>query len=103
MSNKVAVYIRYNQSVEKMQLEEILNYAKENNLDLYKIYIDVCSGIIPDPPQLTKLIKEANNFDKVIIHSLDRISRNMNYFNNVKSKLLSSNVNIISVKEKLAI
>lgn len=103
MSNKVAIYIRYNKPVENIQLEEVVNYAKENNLDLYKIYIDVCSGIIPNPPELTKLIKEAKNFDKVLIHSLDRISRNINYFHEVKAKLVKSNVNIISLKEKLVL
>lgn len=103
MNKKAAIYIRYNQPTEKMQLEEVVNYAKKNNLDLYKIYIDVCSGTLPNPPELTKLIKEANNFDKLLIHSLDRISRNMQCFHDVKDKLSKSNVNIISVKERLVI
>ena len=103
MNNKVAIYIRYNKSVEKMQLEEVVNYAKKNNLDLYKIYIDISSGILPNPPELTKLINESRNFDKLLIHSIDRISRNIKYFYDVKNKLYKNNVKIISVKENLLI
>lgn len=103
MSNKVAVYIRYNKSVEKMQLEETLNFAKANGLDLYKIYIDVCSGLASNPPELTKLIKEAKNFDKVLVYSLDRISRNVTKFREIQENLIKSNVNIYSVKECLTV
>lgn len=102
-NNKVAIYIRYNKPEKNIQLEEVINYVKENNLDLYKIYIDICSGIVPNPPQLTNLIKDANKFDKLLIHSLDRISRNIDYFHSVKAQLLKSNVNIISLKEKVVI
>lgn len=99
MNNKVAIYIRHNKPIEDMQLEELLNYAKENNLDLYKVYTDVCSGIIPNPPELTNLIKNSNKFSTVLVYSLDRISRNYKYFYDVKTKLLNSNVKILSLKE----
>ena len=97
--NKAAIYIRYNKPIEDMQLEELLNYAKDNNLDLYKVYKDVCSGIIPNPPGLTNLIKNSHEFDTLLVYSFNRISRNIKYFYDVKNKLQNSNVNIISLKE----
>ena len=97
--NKTAIYIRYNKPIEDMQLEELLNYAKRNNLDLYKVYTDVCSGIIPNPPGLTNLVKDAHNFNSLLVYSLDRISRNYKYFHDIKTKLSTTNVNIISLKE----
>ena len=98
MKNKVAVYIRYNKPVKDIQLEELLNYVEENNLDLYKVYTDICSGITPNPPELINCIKNLNEFNTLLVYSLDRISRNMQYFYNVKASLLKSNVNIISLK-----
>lgn len=97
--NKAAIYIRYNKPIEDMQLEELLNYAKDNNLDLYKVYKDICSGIIPNPPGLTDLIKNSNEFDTLLVYSFNKISRNIKYFYDVKTKLQNSNVNIISLKE----
>lgn len=99
MNNKAAIYIRYNKPIEDIQLEELLNYAKENNLDLYKVYKDVCSGILPNPPGLTDLIKNSHEFDTLLVYSFSRISRNFKYFYAVKNKLQNSNVNIISLKE----
>ena len=99
MNNKVAVYIRYNKPVKDIQLEELLNYTKENNLDLYKVYKDISSGIVPNPPGLTNLIKDTSKFDTLLVYSFSRISRNIKYFNEVKTKLSKSNVNIISLKE----
>lgn len=99
MNNKVAIYIRYNKPTEEIQLEELLNYVKENNLDLYKVYTDICSGIIPNPPELTNLIRNSHNFNSLLVYSVDRISRNYKYFYDVKTKLFNSNVNIISLKE----
>lgn len=99
MKNKVAVYIRYNKPEEEVQLEELLNYAKNNNLDLYKVYKDVCSGILPNPPGLTDLIKNSHEFDTLLVYSFSRISRNFKHFYAVKNKLQDSNVNIISLKE----
>lgn len=99
MKNKVAVYVRYNKPEEEIQLEELLNYAKSNNLDLYKVYKDICSGILPNPPGLTDLIKNSHEFDTLLVYSFSRISRNFKYFYDVKNKLQNSNVNIISLKE----
>ena len=97
--NKVAIYIRYNKPVEDIQLEELLNYAKKNNLDLYKVYKDICSGILPNPPGLTDLIKNSHEFDTLLVYSFSRISRNFKNFYSVKNKLQNANVNIISLKE----
>lgn len=99
MNNKAAIYIRYNKPMEDIQLEELLNYAKENNLDLYKVYKDVCSGILPNPPGLTDLIKNSHEFDTLLVYSFSRISRNFKNFYSVKNKLQNANVNIISLKE----
>lgn len=99
MNNKVAIYIRYNKPIEDMQLEELLNYAKENNLDLYNVYKDISSGIIPNPPELTNLINNSHKFNTLLVYSVDRISRNFKYFHDVKAKLTKNNVNIISLKE----
>lgn len=97
--NKVAIYMRYNKSVEDMQLEGFLEYAKEKELDLYKVYSDICSGYISSPPALTNLINDSNKFDTLLVYSLDRISRSANIFYDVKNKLRKANVNIISLKE----
>lgn len=101
--NKVAVYIRYNKPIEDIQEEAFINYAKNNNLDLYKVYVDICSGVMKNPPELTKMLNDSDNFDTLLVHSLDRISRNATKFYEVKKKLYNSNVNIFSLKEGLII
>lgn len=103
MNKKAAVYIRYNKPAEDIRLEEFLNYAKENELDLYKIYIDLCSGLEPNPPKLKNLIKEAKNFDKLLVYRFDRISRNVKLFHEIKDELAKSNVKIYSLKERLTV
>ena len=96
---RAAVYIRYNKPIEDMQLEEILNYAKKKNLYIYQVNKDVCSGLTYNPPGLNNLINASHNFDSLLVYSSSRISRNYKYFQETKTKLLKSNVNIISLKE----
>ena len=77
----IIVYIRgvRDNSIYK-QKQEIENYCKRHNINFQNVYIDDgYSGTTMDRPEIKKIIEDIKNnkIDKILISSVDRISRNM--------------------------
>ena len=91
---KCAIYVRvstHDQNTEQ-QKEKLKEYASNNYWTIFDYYVDEISGRNFDRPQLNRLKKEANknNFDIILIYSLDRLGRNLkdleelvNFFNDL--------------------
>ena len=81
---KAAIYARYssdNQREESIeaQIRAINEFAERENIQIVKTYIDEArSATTDDRPQFLKMIKESELglFDTLIVHKLDRFSRN---------------------------
>jgi len=84
------------------QREAIDKYAKQNNIEIKKYYIDAgISGATLARPELDRLLKDSDKktFDTVIVAKLDRIARKLFYQLWIEKELNKYDINIVSVSE----
>lgn len=106
---KAAIYARFssdNQREESIdaQVRAIKDYAKINNIQITKIYTDEArSATTDDRPQFLQMIKDSEFgvFDSIVVHKLDRFSRNRYDSAFYKKKLKDNNIRLVSVLERL--
>jgi DNA invertase Pin-like site-specific DNA recombinase len=94
-------YLR-GQNHEK-QAEEINNYAKENNIEITKFYLDANGpgDQISSRLGYKKMLKEHEEWDTVIVQSLEILHTEIRNMFDFLSFLLACNKNIISVQENV--
>ena len=86
------------------QREDIERYAKQNNIEITKYYIESgVSGSKIDRPELNKLLSDSENktFNAVIIAKLDRVARDLMAQLFIEKELLKNDIEIISVAEPM--
>ena len=106
---KAAAYARYssdNQRDESIdaQLRAIREYCEKNNIQLVKIYTDEArSATTDDRPGFLQMIQDSalGLFDVVIVHKLDRFSRDRYDSAFYKRQLKKYGIKLISVLEQL--
>lgn len=94
MQGQTLGYIRvssYEQNAQR-QLEGI---------QLDRIFTDTASGKDTHREQLSQLLNYARNGDKVVIHSMDRLARNLDDLRRIVQKLTTDGVHVEFVKEQL--
>lgn len=109
MTEKAAIYARYssdNQRDESIdaQVRAIEEYAKNNDIQIVKKYVDKAKSATSDKrPGFLQMIADSGIgiFDTVIIHKLDRFSRDKYDSAKYKRKLKQNGVRLISVVEHL--
>jgi len=83
------------------QKKSILTWAKENNIQIVKIYSEVSSGFRGERPVLDLMIKEIDEGvvtpDTLIVYSLDRLSRNNSTTEAINSLFSEKNIEVIPV------
>jgi len=98
-SIKVALYCRVSKQDQHPENQEIeLNdYAKRNNFEVYKIYIDRISGAKASRPRLNDLLVDArkNQFKAVIVWKVDRLGRNVVHMGQIIQELQNLNIELI--------
>jgi site-specific DNA recombinase len=109
MELKVALYLRVStedQAKEgyslEVQEEYLRDYVKREKSHIYKVYIDDgISGYIKDRPALNRLFADAKDgkFHIVLVHKLDRFSRNLRDLLNLVEELSSYGVGFKSATE----
>jgi len=106
---KAAAYARYssdNQREESIeaQLRAIKEYCEKNNIQLVKIYVDEARSATTDNrPNFLNMIQDSalGLFNAVIVHKLDRFSRDRYDSAFYKRQLKKNGVKLISVLEHL--
>jgi site-specific DNA recombinase len=106
---KAAAYARYssdNQRDESIegQIRAIREYCQNNNMQLVKIYTDEArSATTDDRPGFLQMIQDSSLglFDVVVVHKLDRFSRDRYDSAFYKRQLKRNDVRLISVLENL--
>lgn len=94
MSDKVVGYIRvstYDQNPER-QLD---------GMHLDKVFTDKASGKDLKRPAFEELLDYARDGDTVLVHSMDRLARNLDHLRQVVRELTAKGVKVQFVKEKL--
>lgn len=105
---RVAIYARYssnNQREESIdaQIRAIKDYCDSNGYSIVKTYIDEARSATTDNrPNFKNMINDSSLsiFDYVIVHKLDRFSRDKYDSVHYKRVLKNNNVSVISVLEK---
>ena len=94
MSGKIIGYIRVSgfEQNHQRQLEGI---------KLHKKFIDKVSGKNTDRPELQAMLDYVRDGDTVMVHSMDRLARNLDDLRSIVSKLTKKEVKIEFVKESL--
>jgi site-specific DNA recombinase len=106
---KAVIYARFsseNQRDESIdaQIRAIQEYAKRNNIEIIEIYTDRARSATSDKrPDFQRMVKdsEKENFDMVIVHKLDRFSRDKYDSVYYKKRHLKNGVKVVSVTEQL--
>ena len=94
MSGKKVGYIRvssFDQNPDR-QLEGI---------ELHKKFIDYASGKDANRPALEELLNYVREDDIVIVHSMDRLARNLDDLRMIVQKLNAKNIQVHFIKESL--
>lgn len=90
-------YIRVS-SVDQ-NIDRQLEQFQALNLDI--TFIDKASGKSTDRPELQAAFKHLRNGDTLIIHSMDRLARNLDDLRCIVNDLTSKNVNVQFLKENM--
>jgi len=106
---KAAIYARYssdNQRDESIdaQLRACEEHAQRNGMQIVKTYIDRAKSATSDRrPEFQKMIEDSSKdvFSTIIIHKLDRFSRDKYDSAKYKRKLKQNGVKLVSVTENL--
>jgi site-specific DNA recombinase len=106
---KAAAYVRYssdNQREESIdaQIRAIQEYASKNDIEIVKIYPDEAKSATTDQrPYFLQMMKdsELGIFQAVVVHKLDRFSRDRYDSAFYKRQLKKNGVRLISVLEQL--
>lgn len=106
-----AIYIRVStedQATEGFslpaQVNEISEYCKKNNIEIYKVYKDEgISGTKEQRPAFQQMIADAEKglFNIILVHKFDRFARRIELSHKIKSRLKKASVNVISITEPI--
>ena len=109
MMQQAAVYARFssdNQREESIdaQLRACEDYAKRNNLVIVKQYIDRAKSATSDKrPEFQQMIQDSGRkaFEVLIVHKLDRFSRDRYDSARYKRQLKKNGIRLVSSLENL--
>ena len=106
---RVALYARFssdNQRAESIdaQIRAMKKYCQENHYLIVETYVDEAKSATSDKrPAFQQMIKDSDKklFDVLLVHKLDRFSRNRYDSAMYKNRLKRNGVTVFSVLEKL--
>ena len=101
----VAIYVRVSTSGQttENQIIELAEVCERNKWNIVKVYNETMSGTkgVDERSELSRLMKDASRkkFDKIVVWSVDRLSRSMTHLVNVLSQMKDVGVDIYSYKQ----
>ena len=101
---KVAIYVRVStiQQTTENQLLELYEICERNDWSVEEEYNETVSGTkgVNDRKELERILMDASRkkFDKVVIWSVDRLSRSMKHLVSVLSQLKDLDIDIYSYR-----
>lgn len=104
---KAVAYARFSSDMQReesidAQIRAIKEYCQKNNIELIRFYSDEgISGTTDNRPQFQEMIKNITDIDYVVVHKLDRFSRNRYDSAVYKRKLKQKGIKVLSVLENL--
>ena len=105
---KIGGYVRVSHEEQKKfgysikaQIQEIENWCKNNNHQLYKLYVDEgFSASNMKRPQLQAMLNDLPKLDVIVFTRLDRLSRNVFEANKMLDLFMRNNTDMIGINEE---
>ena len=72
-----------------------------DGIELDKTFVDIASGKDVNRPQLEALLSYAREGDIIVVHSMDRLARNLDDLRKLVSELTKKQISIKFIKENL--
>ncbi len=103
---KAALYVRSSVQQDtqiQLQLDELKEYIRVHDFELYKEYVDKDALSIGDRSELEKMVSDAEDglFDVVIVTKLNRLSRDKGKMVELVKHFSELDVDCISIKENV--
>ena len=102
---RTAVYVRV--STDKQEYENQLSmcreYCKRNNIEIYRIYVDVYSGAKDSRPNFNKMLDDMRSFkfEMVIVTKLDRIGRSLQHLLSLFDEFNKKKVTFVAITQNI--
>ena len=71
------------------------------NLELDRLFIDKASGRSTDRPKLKELLEYARQGDTIVVHSMDRLARDLKDLRSLVEHFTSKDIKVQFIKENL--
>jgi len=102
---KCAIYCRVSTEDQNPEHQEnaLIEYAKNNNYDVFKVYTDITSGSKQSRPALNDLMFDARakKFDIVLVWKIDRLGRSLQHLLQITNEWKLKGINFISITQNL--
>lgn len=85
----------------RVSSEEQNTIRQLDDLTLDKVFTDKCTGHSTNRPQLTLMLDFVREGDTIIVHSLDRLARNLDDLRKLVNQLTTRKVKVSFIKENL--
>lgn len=85
------------------QITELKGYCERMNYEVYKCYIDKCSGLKDSRPEFNLLLEDARlkRYDALVVWKLDRIGRSLQHLLQILQELNHKGIDFISVTQNI--
>lgn len=102
---KIAIYVRVSKEEQHPENQEIelIEYAKNKNFEIFKVYTDKISGSRDSRPALNELMIDARKryFDAVICWKLDRLGRSLQHLIQIINEWENLSIQFICITQNI--
>ena len=102
---KVAIYTRVSTADQnpEIQKELLIDYCKNNNLDVFDIYNDIIGGSKDSRPAFNRLMNDirSKKVACVLVYKLDRIGRSLQHLLQLFQEFKNQDIKFISITQNI--
>lgn len=106
MLDRTLIYVRTSTDRQdtsiSLQKESCIAFCKSQGWEHYQIFVDRVSGATLDRPELSKAKAQlfSGHASRLVVHSLDRLGRNLREVDQFLDDLQKNNLTFVSVREQ---
>ncbi len=102
---KTAIYIRVSKGDQNPETQNVLlkQYCRNNDFDVYDIYLDYFTGKSDSRPAFDRLMTDMRDkrFNTIVVYKLDRIGRSLQHLLQLFQEFKNRNIDFISITQNI--
>ena len=102
---KTAIYVRVSKSEQNPETQNVLlrEYCEKNNLEVFDIYEDKCTGKSDSRPAFDELMRDMRDkrFNTIVVYKLDRIGRSLQHLLQLFQEFKNKHIDFISITQNI--